>query len=123
MKSLIWAPRALSAGLIAVVAAFAIGEGAPHGLTGDETRQMAAMAAMAGGLVVAWFRPAIGGALALAGSVAFYGLNFAASGRLPGGPVFPLFPLAGFLFLLAGRSEREGGSDSGYRSPDSADTR
>jgi len=36
-------------------------------------------------LVVLWKWEGIGGALVVGGMIAFYGLNFASSGRFPGG--------------------------------------
>jgi hypothetical protein len=54
------------------------------------------------GLVVAWFREKLGGALALAFLLAFYIWHLLRAGKLPAGPGFFLIAAPGLLFLLAG---------------------
>jgi hypothetical protein len=51
------------------------------------------------GLILAWFREGLGGALAAAGFVIFYG-TWWATGDLPHGPFLALIAAPGFLFLL-----------------------
>ena len=55
------------------------------------------------GLILAWRREALGGAIALGSLFAFYVVEYAASGNLAGGPWFGLIAFPGLLFLLAGR--------------------
>jgi hypothetical protein len=54
-----------------------------------------------GGFVALWRWKLPGGLVSLAGIVAFYALNYAASGRFPGGWVFPLFFLPGLLAIAS----------------------
>lgn len=54
------------------------------------------------GLVVAWYREAFGGILALGFLVAFYVWNVLRSGHLPRGPFFFLVAAPGLLFLAVG---------------------
>lgn len=53
------------------------------------------------GLVVAWFRAELGGAIATASLIAFYLWGFLERGRFPGGPYFVLVAAPGILFLLS----------------------
>jgi hypothetical protein len=47
-----------------------------------------------------WWRELWGGLLVLLGIAVFYGLNYLASGRFPGG-LFPWFYLPGFLAIVS----------------------
>ena len=50
------------------------------------------------GLILAWFREGLGGALTSAGFTVFY-LTWGATGDLPKGPFLALIAAPGFLFL------------------------
>lgn len=52
------------------------------------------------GLILAWRREGLGGAVSVASLLAFYVWNILASGGLPRGLAFVAFTLPGFLFLL-----------------------
>lgn len=52
------------------------------------------------GLVIAWFRARLGGAIATVCLIAFYLWSLLERGRFPGGPYFVLVAVPGFLFLL-----------------------
>ncbi len=61
------------------------------------------------GLVVAWWREGIGGAVALLSLAGFYLWMWLQNGRLPEGPFFVLVAAPGLLFLICSlldRSER-----------------
>ena len=75
---------------------FCVGAGPPPFGTGS-----AALLAMLAGFLLAWWHGVYGGMVSLAGIVAFYVWNFAASGSFPGGWVFPLCFLPGMLQLSA----------------------
>ena len=53
------------------------------------------------GLVIAWFRTRLGGAIAAVCVIAFYLWSLLERGRLPAGPYFVLVAAPGILFLLA----------------------
>lgn len=93
--------RGIGAALLLLFAVFVIGEGLP-----PLTIQSAALGMALLGLVAAWFSDLAGGLLILGGMAAFYALNFSATGRLPGGWVFPLMFVPGVL-LLAGFAWRQ----------------
>lgn len=101
-----WVARLWSILSVAFVLLFAIGEIA-HGSGPPPTRQEWVGLAfwplgVCLGLVLAWYREALGGALALACLAAFYLWNLASSGRLPRGPFFFLVAAPGLIFLLLG---------------------
>jgi len=60
-----------------------------------------ALGVMVVGYLLAWWRDWLGGFISLAAFVAFYGWAFWSSGKLLGGPVFPLCFVPGVLCLLA----------------------
>ena len=96
-----WTARIVGLLLVGVLSLFAVGEGFdPMQFKGVELGMMVALLMALMGMVVLWWREGIGGAISLAGMIAFYGLNFAASGKLPGGPVFPFCFLPGVLALV-----------------------
>lgn len=51
------------------------------------------------GLILAWFREGLGGALTVAGFTIFY-MTWWATGGFPNGPFLALIAAPGFLFLL-----------------------
>lgn len=99
-----WIARILGLLIVGLVVVIMIGEGFnPTKLSGGELVMSAAFLTALTGMVVLWRWEGIGGALVIGGMLAFYGLNFAASGRLPGGWVFPLCYLPGIFALLSNR--------------------
>ncbi len=53
------------------------------------------------GMLLAWWREDWGGCVTVACLLAFYAMNFADSGKLPGGPSFAIFASPCALFLLS----------------------
>ncbi|MDQ5845755.1 MAG: hypothetical protein M3539_10730 [Acidobacteriota bacterium] len=53
------------------------------------------------GLIVAWFRKGLGGAITIGSLIAFYVWNFLERGTFPRGPYFALVAAPGILFLLS----------------------
>jgi hypothetical protein len=94
-----WAARMLSLGLIAVFLIFWIAEG-ELGLVFRSSMMQCLVVAVVG-LGLGWKWEAVGGGLSLAGVAGFYALNFAQTGRFPGGWVFPLMFVPGILYLIA----------------------
>ena len=86
----------LGTAIVVLFIAFALGAGPPPFGTGS-----AALLAMLAGFLLAWWHGVFGGIVSLAGIVAFYAWNFAASGNFPGGWVFPLCFLPGAFQLTA----------------------
>ena len=90
------------AGLLAgLCVLFVIGEGRHRPTPLDAALGLALV-----GLLVGMFKPLPGGIMALLGIGAFYGLNYVASGKWPGGWVFPLFWLAGVLLIIGSFATR-----------------
>ncbi len=52
------------------------------------------------GMILGWFRPAVGGTVTVGSLLGFYLVHLLLWGDLPGGPFFVLFASPGFLFLL-----------------------
>jgi hypothetical protein len=98
-----WTGRTLTVLLFGTWTAFAVGEGlpkAPHlwlGVIG----QIVALAIMFAGYALAWRHERAGGLVSLAALGAFYAINLADVGVLPG-PTFLLFAVPSVLFLAAG---------------------
>ncbi|TWU11612.1 hypothetical protein CA54_04200 [Symmachiella macrocystis] len=89
--------------IIAFVVVLAVGEGRDLDVTalgGIEGTMFLAWLMALIGMAVLWKWEGAGGILTLSGMAAFYVLNFAASGRFPGGPVFPACFLPGVLALI-----------------------
>ncbi len=86
--------------MVAMFAVFAAGQGLhPTLMSHTETLMLVALFVSLAGLVLGWRHEGLGGALSVAGMLAFYMLNYTASGRWPGGFVFPLLFVPGLLFL------------------------
>jgi hypothetical protein len=71
-------------------------------LTLRESLMMAAFFVIWLGLILAWWREILGGALTVGGTIAFYLLDLGFSGTLPRGGIFLLIAAPGMLFLLYG---------------------
>lgn len=97
--------RIWSLASIVFVLAFLLGEG----LSGPDGRPTAAewigLALWPGGvvvgLVVAWFRKGLGGAVAIGSLIAFYAWHLVERGTFPRGPYFLLVAAPGVMFLLS----------------------
>jgi hypothetical protein len=99
--------RVLTAVLVGVVLVIFVGvtlDGGfnPLKLKGVEPLQMILFWTACIGMVVAWRRPVIGGALSLGGMILFFAVEFAVRGAPPGGLLLYLMLLPGILFLVDG---------------------
>jgi hypothetical protein len=101
-----WTARVLTAllvGLVLVILAAATIDGGFHPLKlrGVEPIQMTFFWSACIGLVIAWRRQMIGGALSLGGMVLFFAVEIAVRRGLRGGLILYLMLLPGSLFLLS----------------------
>ncbi len=110
-RGLGWTARLLAAGLVCLILVIYVGEGGinPLRLTPLEVTQKFFFLTACVGMVAAWRWPLIGGAIATAGIVPFFAVEFAVTGGFPRGLVFHLMLLPGPLFMLSGfrRPERQ----------------
>ena len=105
LRAIIWIARVWSLVSLGFVLLFLFGEGLiGHGI-GPTQVEWIGLALWPGGVVfglmLAWFRPGLGGAIATASLVAFYAWSLLDRGRFPGGPYFVLVAVPGILFLLS----------------------
>ena len=97
-----WSARCIGSCTVALFTIFAAGEGMhPLLFTRSELLMFFALFVTLAGLIVAWNHEGLGGAMSVAGLIAFYLLNFAASGRWPRGLIMPLMFIPGLLFLAS----------------------
>ncbi len=109
LSSLLWAARALSLLSAGLLLLFLGGE------ESDWSRVTASQwvgfaffpVGILAGLLVAWRREAVGGALTVASLAAFHTWQVAVGGWPPRGWAFAVFALPGFLFLLYAALARE----------------
>jgi len=103
MTVLRWIGRILGLLIIAFVLLMAIGQGFdPRGLNGTELAMSLALLTSLVGMGLAWRWELVGGLLSLIGMFGFYLINFAAAGRFPGGPIFPLCFVPGAIAIFCG---------------------
>lgn len=113
-RTLTWIAKIWNVISVVFVLAFLFGQGLnTHGV-GPTTTEWIGLALWPGGvivgLIVAWFRKELGGAMAIASLIAFYFWNLLERGKFPGGPYFLLVAAPGILFLLSSllsRSHRQ----------------
>jgi len=102
-----WIARIMGLLIVGLFLLFMMGEGLnPLRLNGIELPMSGALFLALAGMLLLWWWELLGGVMAVAGMIAFYSINFVASGRLPGGPVFPLCFVPGVLGLVCWWHER-----------------
>ncbi len=99
-----WIARVWGAASIAVLVLFVAGEGLDPGKIA--AREWVGFLffpiGIAAGMIVAWWREGLGGAITLLSLIAFYGVyGLLMSGAAPRGPAFLVFAAPGALFLLS----------------------
>lgn len=100
-----WAARAWSLLTLALVAGFLIGEGGP-GTPAEWAGFVFFPAGVCGGLLLAWRREGLGGAVATASLAAFYLVHRATAGAWPTGWAWLALAAPGPLFLLCRLNSR-----------------
>jgi hypothetical protein len=105
-----WAARILGVLIGGLFVAFLVGEALPSSrdvaglrLTLAEGVEMAAVITALVGIVVGWRRETVGGALSVAGGLAFIAAESIDAGRVDVVWFAPVFVLVGALYLLGGR--------------------
>ncbi len=97
-----WAARVLGLMLAGFVLLFLVGNGFdPHLLTSSTGPMFVALVTTVIGMIVLLRSRLVGGLMVVGGMAAFYLVEFAISGSLPGGWVFPLCFVPGVLALVS----------------------
>jgi hypothetical protein len=99
-----WLARAFSILSVAILFVFAFGEGLHlwRFTPGELLLFVFFPLGFCVGMVVAWWREALGGGITVASLAAFYLLNRCLSGSFPRGFAFAALALPGLLFLVCG---------------------
>jgi hypothetical protein len=97
-----WTARALSLASAGLILAFFAGEGLhPSRIRAEEWLGLLFFPfGIAAGMILAWWREGLGGAVTVASLAVFYLIHLATTGAFPRGWAFFAFALPGFLFLL-----------------------
>ena len=109
LSALLWTARALSVVSVVILLLFLLGE---DGLDPSKVRprEWAGLLffpfGVMVGMVVAWWRERLGGAVCVGSLLAFYFWHLLTAGGPPKGLAFLAFSLPGFLFLLYGLLSR-----------------
>jgi hypothetical protein len=103
-----WTARAWSAASIGLILAFLVGEGFhPAQIKAREWVGLVFFpVGIAVGMILAWWKEGLGGAITVASLAAFYLIPLATAGALPEGWAFLVFAMPGFLFLLCWATAR-----------------
>jgi hypothetical protein len=105
-----WMARFLSVISVVLILTFFVGEGFnPANIAAKEWLGLLFFpVGVVAGLVIAWRREVLGGAITVGSLLAFYLLyGLLLSGRFPGGWAFVVFAFPGFLFLSYGLLARD----------------
>jgi hypothetical protein len=103
-----WAARTGSVASIGLILAFIVGEGfqpariRPHEWIG----LLFFPVGICAGMILAWRREGLGGAITTGSLAAFYLVHFEAAGTFPAGWAYLVFAFPGFLFLFSACNRR-----------------
>jgi hypothetical protein len=99
-----WTARGLSVVMVGILLLFLFGEGDLSEFSKLTLREWIGLLfyplGVVVGMILAWFRPGVGGTVTVGSLLGFYLVQLLLWGDLPGGPFFVLFASPGFLFLL-----------------------
>jgi hypothetical protein len=103
-----WTARAWSVASVGLILAFLVGEGFhPSQIKAREWLGLVFFPlGITVGMILAWWREGLGGAITVASLVVFYLIPVATAGALPKGWAFLVFAMPGFLFLLCWTTAR-----------------
>jgi hypothetical protein len=95
-----WTARVWSAASVALVLGFIVGEGFnPSGLN-EWLGVLFFPAGISIGMILAWWKEALGGSITVGSLLAFYVVHVATAGTLPRGWAWLVFAAPGFMFIL-----------------------
>jgi hypothetical protein len=99
---ILWGARVWAVASVGLVLAFLVGEGFdPSRIQAREWLGIVFFPlGICAGMVLAWWKEGLGGAITVASLLAFYLVHYATSGAFPRGWAFLVFAAPGFLFLL-----------------------
>jgi hypothetical protein len=97
-----WIARISGILLLGLFLLFFLGEGGfnPFHLTIIELLMTVCILIVLVGILIAWKKEGLGGAMMVGGMILFYVINFIGSGKFPGGWVFQILFVPGILFLI-----------------------
>ncbi len=103
-----WTARVIGTLILAFVALHLAGRGLPKigNFAPQEGLLWAGFVLCLVGFALLWKWELTGGIVALAGIALFYAMNFALSGKLPGGWVFPIFFIPGLFSIVCWLTDR-----------------
>ena len=111
-QALRWTARVWAVASVLLVVAFIIGEGFnPSQIRAAEWLGFLFFpTGICAGMILAWWKEGLGGAITVGSLVIFYGIHFATAGALPRGSAWWVLAAPGFLFLLCWRRSRGTGA-------------
>jgi hypothetical protein len=101
-----WTARAWAVATIGVVLLLSVAEGLYPSRPVEWIGLLLYPGGVCVGMLVAWWREGLGGAITVASLVAFYILYTATAGYLPRGPWWLILAVPGFLFLWSWKRSR-----------------
>jgi len=109
-----WTARVWAVGSIGLVLAFIIGEGFnPSQVKAREWLGLLFFpVGICTGMILAWWKEALGGSITVGSLLIFYMIHFATAGMFPKGWAFLVFAAPGFLFLFCWQRSRSAGTTS-----------
>jgi hypothetical protein len=105
-RTLRWTARVWSAVSVVLLLGFIVGEGInPSGLN-EWLGLLFFPFGISVGMILAWWREALGGSITVGSLLAFYVVHLTTAGTLPKGWAWLAFAAPGFLFLLSSYTSR-----------------
>jgi hypothetical protein len=96
-----WTARIWSIASLGLILLFVIGEGINPTMTREWVGLIFFPLGISIGMILAWWREALGGIITVGSLLIFYVIHFATAGGFPKGWAWLVFAAPGFLFLIA----------------------
>jgi hypothetical protein len=106
-----WTARVWSIASLGLILLFIIGEGINPTMAREWVGLLFFPLGISIGMVVAWWREALGGIITAASLLIFYVFHFATTGRFPTGWAWLAFTAPGILFILSSYLSRRANSE------------
>jgi hypothetical protein len=109
-RRILWSARVWSIASVVILFLFVVGEGI------NPTSRMELLGLLffpfgiCVGMILGWWREAIGGSITVGSLLTFYVIHFITNGTLPKGWAWLVFAFPGFLFLLSWYRSRNAGT-------------